>query len=406
MLAPEPFLEPRGTPLSVLGRLKALSTLGHQVDLVVYSFGRDVSIEGVSIHRTPKIPVLKSVKVGPSWTKVVLDTFLLFKAWRLLSAEHYDLLYTHEEAGFLGTALAKVFRVPHLYEMHSSPPAHVSHQLHIFRRPLLGALRWLEKKTVHSCNAIVTICPALAQHVAEINPHVPHMMIENTWREPDGDQSPETVTRPPGDRSERSFGRVVLYVGTFEPYQGLDLLFASAEKVLRRRKDVIFVLVGGTTKQVRHRESQVRRLGLSDRFEFPGTVPPEQISKFMARADVLLSPRISGRNTPSKIYTYLRSDKPIVATNLTTHTQVLSPEVAVLVEPSAQAMANGILSVLSDNILAKQLVVQAQKYYREKYPVRAYVEKTEKALEMATRGASFVPQSVAGPDKTTAREKH
>ena len=276
MLAPEPFLEPRGTPLSVLGRLKALSTLGHQVDLVVYSFGRDVSIEGVSIHRTPKIPVLKSVKVGPSWTKVVLDTFLLFKAWRLLSAGRYDLLYTHEEAGFLGTALAKVFRVPHLYEMHSSPPDHVSHHAHIFRRPLLGALRWLEKKTVHSCNAIVTICPALAQHVAEINGNVPHMMIENTSREPDGDQSPETVTQPPGDRSERSFGRVVLYVGTFKPYQGLDLLFASAEKVLRRLKDVTCVLVGCTTKQVRHRESQVRRLGLSDRFEFLGTVPPEQ----------------------------------------------------------------------------------------------------------------------------------
>ncbi|MCH7624768.1 MAG: glycosyl transferase family 1, partial [Chloroflexi bacterium] len=44
MLAPQPFLEPRGTPFSVLGRLKALSQLGHKVDLVTYHLGSDVEI--------------------------------------------------------------------------------------------------------------------------------------------------------------------------------------------------------------------------------------------------------------------------------------------------------------------------------------------------------------------------
>ena len=46
---------------------------------------------------------------------------------------------------------------------------------------------------------------------------------------------------------------------------------------------------------------------------------------------MLVSPRIRGTNTPLKIYSYLRSGKPIVATDLLTHTQVLSPEVARLV---------------------------------------------------------------------------
>ena len=34
MIAPQPFFQPRGTPFSVLGRLHALSELGHSVDLV------------------------------------------------------------------------------------------------------------------------------------------------------------------------------------------------------------------------------------------------------------------------------------------------------------------------------------------------------------------------------------
>ena len=43
MIAPEPFFEPRGTPFSEFHRIRALTELGHQVDLVTYPFGEDVS---------------------------------------------------------------------------------------------------------------------------------------------------------------------------------------------------------------------------------------------------------------------------------------------------------------------------------------------------------------------------
>ncbi len=49
MLAPEPFFQPRGTPISVYFRLKALSDLGHSVDLVTYPRGGDVAFPGLSI---------------------------------------------------------------------------------------------------------------------------------------------------------------------------------------------------------------------------------------------------------------------------------------------------------------------------------------------------------------------
>ena len=39
MIAPEPFFEPRGTPFSEYHRLRALSSLGHTVDLVTYPCG-------------------------------------------------------------------------------------------------------------------------------------------------------------------------------------------------------------------------------------------------------------------------------------------------------------------------------------------------------------------------------
>ena len=68
----------------------------------------------------------------------------------------------------------------------------------------------------------------------------------------------------------------------------------------------------------------------------------------MQAADLLVSPRIRGTNTPLKIYSYLRSGKPIVATNLLTHTQVLTPEIAVLVEPTPERFAAAILELIEN----------------------------------------------------------
>src|SRR5882757_1507626 len=47
MIAPEPFFEPRGTPFSEFHRIRAVTTLGHTVDLVTYPFGQSVSMAGL-----------------------------------------------------------------------------------------------------------------------------------------------------------------------------------------------------------------------------------------------------------------------------------------------------------------------------------------------------------------------
>ncbi|UCG25849.1 MAG: hypothetical protein JSW55_07630, partial [Chloroflexota bacterium] len=73
MIAPEPFLVPRGTPISVYQRLFALSSIGHQVDLLTYHIGDEVDFPGLAIHRIPNIPFVKNVKPGPSWAKLFLD---------------------------------------------------------------------------------------------------------------------------------------------------------------------------------------------------------------------------------------------------------------------------------------------------------------------------------------------
>jgi hypothetical protein len=69
MIAPEPFLEPRGTPFSVYHRAKALVTLDYEVDLVTYPMGKQVELPGLRVYRAPRLPFMCKVKIGPSLAK-------------------------------------------------------------------------------------------------------------------------------------------------------------------------------------------------------------------------------------------------------------------------------------------------------------------------------------------------
>ena len=79
MIAPEPFFQPRGTPFSEYYRIKALTELGIQVDLLAYPIGEDRPIPGLTIYRSFRPPGVRNVPVGPSLTKVYLDFFFFFR---------------------------------------------------------------------------------------------------------------------------------------------------------------------------------------------------------------------------------------------------------------------------------------------------------------------------------------
>jgi glycosyltransferase involved in cell wall biosynthesis len=384
MLAPQPFFEPRGTPFSVLGRLKVLSQLGHTVDLLTYHIGQSVNIPGVTILRTPMIRWIRKVPIGPSRTKLFLDIFLFLKAFRLLCNNRYDLLHTHEEASIFGLAFAKLFRLRHLYDMHSSLPQQLQNFRYTGCHSLIRLVGWLERLVLSQSDAVITICPALAEHVERLNRHAPQVMIENTESI---DLQAVSTEETAAFKATYTLGgaKIVLYTGTFEPYQGLDLLIASAKQVLCQTQDVVFLLVGGSQEQVRYYQERVRQGGCAAHFRFTGTLPPAEMPCIMQLASVLVSPRVCGTNTPLKIYSYLQSGKPIVATNLPTHTQVLHKEVAVLVAPEPDAFAQGILSVLADPQHGTCLGHAAQQFFAERYSAQTCLQKTAQALALAMR---------------------
>jgi glycosyltransferase involved in cell wall biosynthesis len=390
MIAPEPFFEPRGTPFSEFHRIRALLELGHTVDLVTYPFGRDVSMPGLRVFRCLRPPFVHDVRIGPSLAKVPLDLLLALAALRRAMSERYDVVHSHEEGSFIGIVLAAILRVPHLYDMHSSLPQQLTNFAFSKSRLLHGAFSFMERLVIRRSRAVIVICQHLEDTVRAIEPGVPTVLIENA---PGSGDAPVEGS---GARIRHELGiaegaPLVLYTGTFEAYQGLDLLFAAARQVLATRPDARFVLAGGRPDQVASAKMDAARAGLGDAVIFAGQRPAEEIPSFLDAADVLVSPRSTGTNTPLKIYQYLRAGRPIVATRLLTHTQVLDDHISILTPATPEGFATGILSVIEQPAHGRAVGERARHLAETKYSYEAYLARTREAFAYLTGPSAAQP---------------
>jgi glycosyltransferase involved in cell wall biosynthesis len=373
MVAPQPFFRPRGTPFSVLHRIRALLRLGHRVDLVTYPFGENPELPGLRIHRSARPPLVRDVPIGPSVPKIALDLPLFRKTVDLARSGEFDLLHTHEEAAFIGPWIARRWRIAHLYDMHSSLPQQFSNFGRYQWAPVISLFRRLERHAVLGSDAIITVYPALGEHVRSLGYEGPMAVIENTLDLPHDPVSPEDVRRC-REALGLAGAPVVLYTGTLEPYQGLDLLVEAAARLAPRRPEVRFLSVGGTTEQIDSLMGKARRLGVAEMFVFVPAVPPEEVFTYLELADALITCRTRGTNTPLKIYQYLRSGKPVIATAIQSHLQVLDSEVAELVPPTPDGIAGGVERLLDNGTRAQDMARRARRLAEEAYNEDQYMQ--------------------------------
>jgi glycosyltransferase involved in cell wall biosynthesis len=390
VIAPQPFYTPRGTPLSVYYRTLITAELAGEVDLLTYGEGQDVAIDGVCIKRIPRLPFLHEIKVGPSYTKAILDVVLLAWAVALLVRNRYDVVHAHEEAVFFCRFLKPIFGFRLIYDMHSSLPQQLTNFAFTRSRLLIRAFERLEIAALRGSDAVITICPALAeQALALIDVRDKHFLIENSIFEDvrlagggqgagagqsdPGDLPPDL--RPPDGR------QVIVYAGTLEPYQGIDLLLGAFGLFRGACPEAFLLVVGGNPRQVETYSALARELEVAPHCRFTGQQPRALARRLCATAAVQVSPRTRGNNTPLKVYEQLASGVPLVATDIFSHRQVLDETVAFLAEPEPEDFARALREALSDPAAGALRVAAARRLYDEKYSRAAYVAKMRRLLE-------------------------
>jgi glycosyltransferase involved in cell wall biosynthesis len=389
VIAPQPFFTPRGTPFSVYYRTLVMSELGVQVDLLCYGEGDDIAVPNVRIIRIPRFRFLGPTRIGPSPQKAFLDVFMLLWTIGLLLRRRYDYVHAHEESVFWCRFLKPVFRFKLAYDMHSSLPQQLTNFAFTQNRLVIGAFGWLERTALKASEAVITICPDLRDYALRSGVDPERLfLIENSIFDDvrlardgteTGPEDPESVDIPTAS------GPRVVYAGTFEAYQGLDILVRAFALVLQRQPDAQLLLVGGRPDQIEQLEHLARDVGAAEGCVFTGRVGKSAAMRFLESADVLVSPRSEGTNTPLKVYEQLASGKPLVATNIWSHTQVLNDEVCFLVDPQSEPMAQGLLRAMTDPDAARQRALAARQLYEAAYSRPVYEQKMRDFLALLAR---------------------
>ena len=208
------------------------------------------------------------------------------------------------------------------------------------------------------------------------------VLIENVMGGDVEEPPPLTAGGDPAALEHRAAAPLVLYTGTFEPYQGLDMLLdasailaedASARACAGRRRPAG---AGGGGARARR--------GAARAAIFTGHQPAREIPAFRRGGG---HPRLAshrGHQHAAEDLPYLRAGKPIVATDLLTHTQVLDREMALLVAPEPAAFAAALERLLADPARRAAAGACCRRARAERYSREVYVTRTRLVCERLT----------------------
>ena len=381
LVAPIPFFQERGTPIAVRMLCETLCEAGHSVDLLTYHVGSNIQVPGMTILRIPSIPFIKDVPVGFSWKKVICDLFLSAKLLGRVCQQKYQVVHAVEEAVFPALLVRFISRTKLVYDMDSSLPEQLMEKWRYLRvvGPVLLAF---ERLAVRGADCVMAVCDDLADRARVGDPDKFVVVLQDVPLESEPGSGPAEDLR----QTYSLKNLFVLYVGNLEHYQGIDLLLEGFA-ALRPSGKIDLVIIGGHDTDIARYREKSKSLGIEDSAHFLGPKPIAQLAEYLEQASILVSPRLTGNNTPMKIYSYLASGRPIVATRISSHTQVLDSSCAVLVEPTAEKLRQGLERLVMDETLRKNLGTAAKQLCKLKYSLAEYKRKVIDAYSLLAHGS-------------------
>jgi glycosyltransferase involved in cell wall biosynthesis len=361
----------RANGVQTMETCHALARRGHHVRLVVRPDTAMPPRDPFAYYGLPDLPALQIERCPvPSWPPARRVAYLAHALRRTVMARGIDVVLTRDLS--LAAALLRLpawLHPPIVYESHGYAPAVSGELPAIVSGSAPGSLAKMrrlaanERRVWHGARGYVTITAALARELEERFGPRPTLAVVA-----DGARFAPLVDPGLGPGASAD-APVVGYAGHLYPWKGVDVLVGA----LAHLPGVGALVVGGL--QVEPDLARVRALAdqvAPGRVRFTGQVDPPRVPGWLREADVLVLPntptRISAAYTsPLKLFEYMASGRPIVASDLPSLREILRPDAnAVLVAPGEpEALARGIRRVLDDAEFAATLARQAHQDLRE-----------------------------------------
>jgi glycosyltransferase involved in cell wall biosynthesis len=300
---------------------------------------------------------------GPSFQKLLLlDPLLKLKVWQVAKKFEFDIIHGHSYEGFLaGLGTARIKKKKLIYDAHSTLAGELPSYGFINIRSVVD---FLDKKV-----------PEWSDHIVAVSDTLKEFLIGKGISSSKISVIPTGVNISQFEGHDPDFVRqryniprdikIVMYTGSLANFQGVDYLIEAMRIVFHERKDLVLFLVGNSNEQ-KYRE-MCSQSGIADRVVITGEKPFEEIPRFLAAADVLVSPRTECPGIPQKLSNYMAAGKAIVS--FEGSAKLLTNEVdgSIVENGNTRNMGMAIIKLLKNGELRNQLGKNAKRKLVGKY---------------------------------------
>jgi len=336
--------------IQIMKMCEAFAASGYKVELILPWRLNHIKIDpfeyyGVrKIFKITKIPSLDLIKLGRIGFLIQSFSFAEFAAYYVFFKKA-DIIYSRDE---LPLFCLSFFKKRLFWESH------------------IGKSNFVIKRILRKCKGIVTITQGLK------NFYLKNYSIasDKILIAPDGvdlrkfdiDITRQEVRKKlnlPLDKN------IIMYTGHLYKWKGAHVLAAVAEFL---KNDNLIVFVGGAEKDLdkfRRENKKCKNILIV------GRIKHNKIPLYLKSADVLVLPNSAKENiskfytSPMKLFEYMASGRPIVASDLPSIREILNKKNAFLVKAdNSKGLAEGIKEILQNNDLATKISQQARKDVR------------------------------------------
>lgn len=334
---------------------RGLTDAGAQVRALVANEGRDAvteDVDGVSIHRLPRTFAYASTPVAPSMRRAIRAEQSRADAPDVL---HLHFPYPWGEFSWLSARTD----IPTVLTYHSDI---------VRQKKLLAAYKPVLDRVLDRVDLIIASSPNMVEHSEFLAPRAEKCRVIPFGIDVDRfSATPERVQRADELRALHPGKPIVLFVGRFVYYKGVDVLMRSTPDV-----DAHFVLIGSGPIEGELREMAVAR-GVQDRVTFLPSQPFDDLVAWFRAADVFCLPSTARSEAFGLVQIEAHaSGTPVVSTDLTTGVPFANLDgVTGLTVPvgDSDALARALARLVGDDELRTRLGAQALERARAEFTI-------------------------------------
>ena len=346
---------------------ETLAKRGDQVDVIAISgahFGPpEKELNGVTVYRVQHREHNERNKWTYAWRLLRFLVTSSVALTRLHKRNRYDVIHIHNMPDFLVFAAwyPKFTGAKLILDIHDVVPELFANKFRTkFKSTYVGLLKTIEKISANFVDHVIVSNHLWHQTV--IARSVPEGKCSVLVNHVD----PEMFSRHERTRSDGKF--VVLFPGSFQWHQGLDIAIESFARVKPAVPNAEFHLYCGAGGDLEiDLRRLVQRLGLEDSVKFLGGIPLDQMAQVIANADLGVVPKradsFGNEAYSTKIMEFMSQGVPVVVSRTKIDTFYFEEGVVHFFRSGdSQAMAEAMLDVINDKDLRQSLVARGYEY--------------------------------------------